>query len=133
MALNPPMTGEDPHRVHGEYFLMYRHGIDFQVDVKGMGKLKGKGKLIVTTLRMILVNQQVSEMRAFDIPHGLAFDEKFKQPIFGANYWEGKCKPLHNSLPGDCHYKCWFMEGGVEKFLCSIRHALKKIRKNVGG
>jgi hypothetical protein len=58
MALNPPMSGCDPHRVNGEYFLVYREGIEFHVDVKGMGKMKGKGKLIVTSLRLILVNSK---------------------------------------------------------------------------
>jgi hypothetical protein len=42
-----------------------------------MGKLKGTGKLIVTTLRLILVNFKKSEMKGFDIPHGLTFGEKF--------------------------------------------------------
>ena len=42
-----------------------------------MGKLKGQGKLIVTTLRLILVNYKQSDFKGFDIPHGLAFGEKF--------------------------------------------------------
>ena len=77
-----------------------------------MGKLKGKGKLIVTTLRLVLVNDQGGSFRAFDIPYANLYGESFKQPVFGANYWEGSVKPLFNSLPQDAHFKIWFMEGG---------------------
>jgi hypothetical protein len=44
-----------------------------------MGKLSGKGKVIVTTLRLVLVNttNKNSDLKAFDIPHGLTFGEKF--------------------------------------------------------
>jgi hypothetical protein len=124
------MHGKDPKRVEGENFLMYRDNMEFELKVKGMGKLTGKGKVIVTTLRLILVNcdSKKSELVAFDIPHGLTFAEKFNQPIFGANYWYCKCKPLHNSLPGEVECKLWFMQGGCEKFLCSIRHCLKILR-----
>jgi len=61
------------------------------------------------------------------------YKEKFQQPIFGANYWEGKCKPLFNSLPGDVHFKIWFMEGGCQKFVRTCRYNMKVIRENKTG
>jgi hypothetical protein len=43
-----------------------------------MGKLKGKGKLILTSMRLVLVNSKGSgELKAFDLPHGNTFKEKF--------------------------------------------------------
>jgi hypothetical protein len=96
-------------------FVLWRAGVEFHIEIQGMGKLKGKGKLIITTLRLVLVNEQASGQggfRAFDIPYANLFAEAFKQPVFGANFWEGKVKPLFNSLPSDASFKIWFMEGG---------------------
>jgi len=57
------------------------------------------------------------------------FKESFEQPIFGANYYKGTCKPLQpGSLPGDPQFKIWFMEGGCGKFLKCARFVLHKIR-----
>jgi hypothetical protein len=44
MALNPPQDQSgNPLRVNGEHFILDRKGIEFQVKIDGMGKLKGKG------------------------------------------------------------------------------------------
>ena len=43
-----------------------------------MGKLKGKGKMILTTLRLVLINKGDGELRAFDLPHANTFKEKFQ-------------------------------------------------------
>ena len=47
MALNPPLNeiGE-PCRVSGEYFILQRRGIEFEVKVEGLGKMKGNGIVI---------------------------------------------------------------------------------------
>ena len=42
-----------------------------------MGKLSGKGKLVLTTLRLVLLNKKGGELSAFDLPHGNTFKEKF--------------------------------------------------------
>ena len=71
--------------------------------IDGMGKLKGKGECVLTTNRIVLINCKGSgELKAFDLPLALMFGESFEQPIFGANYVKGTCKPLHpGSLPSD--------------------------------
>ena len=44
MALNPPLTDlGDPYRVENEVFILRRQGIDFEVKINGLGKMKGKG------------------------------------------------------------------------------------------
>eukprot|EP00351_Strombidinopsis_sp_SopsisLIS2011_P004886 CAMPEP_0116878266 /NCGR_PEP_ID=MMETSP0463-20121206/10000_1 /TAXON_ID=181622 /ORGANISM="Strombidinopsis sp, Strain SopsisLIS2011" /LENGTH=50 /DNA_ID=CAMNT_0004526283 /DNA_START=128 /DNA_END=277 /DNA_ORIENTATION=- len=48
-----------------------------------------------------------SDFKSFDIPMGLTYKEKFEQPVFGANYWTGYCKPLADGLPNDAHFKVW--------------------------
>ena len=134
MALNPPLNEHgDPFRMQGEFYILSRVGIEFEIKIPSMGKLKGKGKCVLTTHRIILLNHKSKgdDMRAFDLPLALMFNESFEQPIFGANYITGKTKPLTpNSLPGDPEFKMWFMEGGCGKFLKSWRLCLHKIRQN---
>ena len=80
MALNPPQAnGGDPLRIDGEHFILHRRGIEFRCEIPGMGKLNGKGKLILTTLRLVLVNSAGgSDLKAFDLPFANTFGEKFE-------------------------------------------------------
>jgi hypothetical protein len=42
MALNPPICSNfEPLRVNGEYFCLQRVGVEFELKIEGMGKLKG--------------------------------------------------------------------------------------------
>ena len=44
MALNPPLTSlGEPCRVEGEYFIMKREGVSFEMKVKKGNKYSGKG------------------------------------------------------------------------------------------
>jgi hypothetical protein len=80
MALNPPLgINFEPLRVQGEHFCLQRMGVEFELNIKGMGKLKGAGKVIVTTARLILINPQGKpEFKAFDLPLALTHHEKFE-------------------------------------------------------
>jgi len=101
------------------------------VKVNGLGKMKGYGILVLTSARMVVINSKnlaKSDFKAFDIPLALTFKEKFNQPVFGANYLSGNCKPLHNLIPSDAEFKIWFMEGGCSKFLQGFRLTIKAIR-----
>jgi hypothetical protein len=54
-------------------------GVEFELNIKGMGKLKGQGKVIVTTVRMVLINPAGKpEFKAFDLPLALTHHEKFE-------------------------------------------------------
>jgi hypothetical protein len=106
MALNPPTNSSgEPLRVQGEHFILQRNGIEFEVKIDGLGKLKGKGSCYLTTNRIILLNKNAKAndtLKSFDLPLCLMFKESFEQPIFGANYIKGTVKPLHpGSLPSD--------------------------------
>ena len=85
----------------------------------------------MTTARIVLINLKnlaKSDFKAFDIPLALTFNEKFNQPIFGANYLSGTSKPLYGMIPNDANFKIWFMEGGCMKLLKSFRMAIHTIR-----
>ena len=122
--------------MQGEIFILARKGIEFEVKIDQMGKLKGKGFAFLTTHRIVLVKKdykQADSFKAFDLPLALMFAESFEQPIFGANYIKGTVKPLNpGSLPSDPKFKMWFMEGGCGKFLKSWRYCLGKLRENSG-
>ena len=76
--MNPPvdLNGE-PYRVHNEHFVIKREGVSFTCDIDGIGQLEGHGKVILTTVRLVLVNADEGELKAFDIPHGNTFKEQF--------------------------------------------------------
>jgi hypothetical protein len=80
MALNPPINGSGmPHRVQGEFFCLQREGIEFHLKIDGLGKLKGKGFVVVTTARLILLNPMgPADFKAFDLPLALTHHEKFE-------------------------------------------------------
>jgi len=87
--------------------------------------------MILTTCRIVVVNQKEnSPFKAFDLPLGLMKNEDFKQPIFGANYISGICKPLLNLLPGEIKFKIWFMEGGCGTFVQNFLNMVASLRKN---
>ncbi len=133
MALNPPMTiSNDPCRVEGEFFVMKRNGVEFEFAVDKGNTYTGKGYVILTTCRLVCVNnpKYQSPFKAFDIPLALINKEEFKQPFFGANYIQGICKPLFNMLPGDIKFKIWFMEGGCGTFVPSFLNMCYSLRKN---
>lgn len=126
MALNPPQDANlEPLRVPGEMWILERTGVEFHVEVKSIGKFKGKGKMILTTNRIVLINQNKDEnFKAFDLPLALMFKESFEQPIFGANYIKGTVMPLHGILVDNPEFKIWFMNGGCGAFLKTWRNAL---------
>jgi len=132
MALNPPINSEgQPMRVEGEYFAILRKNMEIEVKIEGLSKLTAKGKLFVTTARLVFVNEkhEGSSFKSFDMPLMNLYDEKFEQPIFGANYLSLKVKPLFNLIPADAKVKIWFMSGGCQKFLDIFLQILPQIRK----
>lgn len=48
-----------------------------------------QGELHVSTIRMVFINHNGGDMQAFDLPMANITDEKFNQPIFGANNISG--------------------------------------------
>jgi hypothetical protein len=132
MALNPPLSPNgDPYRIEGEYFVMKRKGIEFEFKVENGNKYTGKGNMILTTSRIICVNNKNSSgFKSFDLPLALISGEDFKQPIFGANYICGNCKPLMGSLPGIIKFKIWFMEGGCGTFAPTYLKMCKNIHRS---
>ena len=85
--------------------------------------------MILTTARIVCLNKKNTAFKAFDLPLALTYNESFEQPIFGANYIKGTCKPLLN-LPGDVNFKIWFMEGGCGTFAPAYLKMVHSMRVN---
>jgi len=121
--LNPQMYSAtaQPLRVRGEQFLTVREGMHCSVRVHGLPELSAYGKLFLTHVRIVFAAAKPvplgggQSFRAFDFPLNSLSNERFNQPIFGANNLTGTVQPLPGSgLPGPAEFKLTFKEGGCE-------------------
>jgi len=88
--------------------------------------------MILTSARVICINRNNSAFKAFDLPLNLISNEGFEQPIFGANYLKGSCKPLLNSLPGIINFKIWLMNGGCGTLAPAYLRMVASCKRNRG-
>lgn len=134
MALNPPLTlNGDPCRVEGEFFIMKRDGIEFEMKVENGNKYSAKGFCILSTSRIVCINNDKSSLfKCFDLPLLHISKESFEQPIFGSNYITGICSPLFNLLPGNIKFKIWFTHGGCGTFIPAFFDVISKVKKTKG-
>ena len=95
MALNLPLTSSnEPIRHQLESFILSTSALEFEIQINQIGKIRGTGKCVLTTTRMVLINDDGSQFKSFDLPLALIFNENFVQPIFGSNYIDGMVRPL---------------------------------------
>ena len=125
MAFNPtvasngiPVTPEDANEV----FLLSRAGISFSVEAKETGKFSGSGTLFLTSHSIFFVAKKITTQRglqfvSFRLPITNITEEKFNQPIFGANNLSGKCSPVVVGSTSDFKFKFNFNNGGCGTFL----------------
>lgn len=135
MALNPPISLEGtPFRLENENILLKRKGMHIEIKSdKLKSKISTKGKVFLTTARMIFVSSKFKsdKFKSIDMPLANLRKKDFKQPIFGSNYLKFDCLPLYNLLPGRCHIKLWFTEGGCDKFLKIFSYVDKQIGEEI--
>ena len=138
--LNPALySPTQPAQVRGEHFLLTRTGITCEINVPGLPPLKGTGQLILTTLRMVFVVSKKVPLgdgmffEAFDLPLTTLSEDKFNQPIFGANNLTGKVQPIvGGGLPGPATFKLTFKEGGCGTFLYFYLRARREVMTGGG-
>lgn len=111
--------------------VLRREDISAEIRLDNGTKFKGDGVLYLTTARLVFVNKKSNAaMIAFDVPLALMSGEKFQQPIFGANYIEGRVRPLYNLIPCDGRFKFWFMSGGTGTFLPLFYDLSRQVRRS---
>ncbi|KAI5081896.1 hypothetical protein GOP47_0001639 [Adiantum capillus-veneris] len=138
MAVNPPLMGAMPVPFQGEIFLLRRDNVIFEVDkipsVRG-GQVSAKGTVFVSNVRVVYVTYKpVDGFYAFDMPLLYIHEEKFNQPIFGANNITGKVYPVipdgeHSALYSPHSFKIIFKEGGCGTFVPLFFNLLKFLRQ----
>ena len=135
MALNPPLLPDGrPAGLLGEWYLLERRGIAAAIDTKDarLGVLKGAGKIIFTTVRIVFIPTRPSPtFQSFDIPLQGISSETFKQPVFGANRLEMDVAMVPGrglESAGPIHVSLTFNEGGCNKFLRVFFALMEKFR-----
>lgn len=125
---DPRITNGIPEAMEGEYFVLARDGIKFSAS-SGRTKLSASGTLYLSTLRMVVVCNQGSSFNGFDMPLATMQNERFNQPIFGANNMTGSNPPLDGSgFEGDIKWTIYFNHGGVGTFLPFFFRLLQDMR-----
>mmetsp|Transcript_26720 Transcript_26720/g.49031 ORF Transcript_26720/g.49031 Transcript_26720/m.49031 type:complete len:222 (-) Transcript_26720:95-760(-) len=141
MAINPVLAKDDagnlfPLPKAGETWLLKRDDIDFTCKLPRGGRLTGHGQFFFSTTRIVFVatgKTSRQDFKAFEIPLPLMRDEKFQQPIFGANYLEGQLlgdaidaqSPLSG---GSTQWSLTFRAGGCGTFLPLFYKHLYELR-----
>jgi hypothetical protein len=126
---SPDVQNGQPVPMANEFFVLSRGGIGFKA-TSGRVKTEFSGTLFLSTLRMVIVSND--GQHAFDIPLATLKDEKFNQPIFGANNLSGASPPL--DLAADAPNYVWvikFNNGGVGTFLPFFFRLLGEMRNRV--
>jgi hypothetical protein len=133
-TVNPPMVKDVlsgslfPQPIVGELFLIRRDGISFEGKSGSYGKLKGNGSFFLTNMRLVVhVESKASpkELMSYQLLLSEICEPDFKQPIFGANYLEGKSNP-----PGDT-WRITFNSGGAGTFLRILNDLLCQIARTI--
>lgn len=127
MALNPPLLpAYQPNAVPfpapfaGEYICCSREQCHFKIDGPRNYKFSGGGTAFLTNYRMVFVAKKPSAgVNAIEFP--LVFIDRInvQQPILGANYLHGECKPV-DSPPNSLEVIKWklsFTNGGMGTFV----------------
>ena len=119
MAYNVALTADFmPIYEVGEMPVLRRNGIEFHIHVRMMGDFRGRGHLILTTRRLIIVNRcpMMPQFRSFSLPLFNTHREHMKIGMMGRLHVEGHCRPHNCLIPTDAHFKIWFNDGGAMIF-----------------
>lgn len=144
MAVNPTLAADEtsgdlfPLPQSGEVFVLKREGIDFECELANSHKLWGQGCFFLSSKRIVFVASGKScreDFKSFEIVLASMLEPKFNQPIFGANYLNGKVRPSDTnpaSAPLGGVPALWsltFNEGGCGTFLSVFYQLLAELQQ----
>ena len=84
--MNPPLTNANNEPIRfkdNEYFILYKDGIDAQIRLSDKMTIACKGRLVLTTLRICIINKEVNmkevnkAWKAIDLPLSHMLKESF--------------------------------------------------------
>lgn len=120
MALNctPLDPNNFPYRLRGEKFILQRSHMEFEFKLKNKNIHKGEGKAILTSIRLICINEKSNPtFHVFEIPISLIIETVYAQKEHALNYLTGRCNPLRSLIPGDITFNIYFHKGGNGTFV----------------
>lgn len=88
---------------------MRRHGVEFHVNVNEMGEFRGKGHIVLTTRRLVVVNrdEEMPDFASFSFPLTETHNENFEQGMGGRFHLHAHCRPFMELIPDNAHFKLW--------------------------
>lgn len=138
MALNPPLlpvyqpnSVPFPAPFAGEYICCSREQCHFKLDGPRNYKFSGGGTAFLTNYRLVFVAKKpAAGIHAMEFP--LVFIDRInvQQPILGANYLHGECKPA-DSPPNTSEIIKWklsFTNGGMGTFVRLVFAAVEYVK-----
>ena len=120
MALNctPLDPNNFPYRLRGEKFILQRSHMEFEFKLKNKNIYKGEGKAILTSIRLICINEKSNPtFHLFEIPISLIIETVYAQKEHALNYLTGRCNPLRNLISGEIIFNIYFHKGGNGTFV----------------
>lgn len=131
LMLDAPLDMEFmPVKDMNEEFILRRNFIEFHIHVRDRGDFRGKGHLVLTTKRLVLVNRENTMFKSWSLPLLHTFNEQFEEGMrFHIN---AHCR--HEGALGinhPAHFKVWFNQGGAARFAIIYRKALIRARERV--
>jgi len=132
LYLDAPLDGDFmPVKDMNEEFILRRNFIEFHIHVKGRGDFKGKGHLVLTTKRLVLVNRENPVWRSWSLPLLHTFNEQFEEGMGGRFFINAHCRNDGGLLPHPAHFKVWFNQGGALRFQHIYKRVLIRAKERV--
>ncbi|OIT28734.1 PREDICTED: UPF0664 stress-induced protein C29B12.11c [Nicotiana attenuata] len=137
MALNPQLFPNGmPVPFLNELFVLSRDGVEFEIDkIPGAGKIRTRGTICLSNIRMVFVAKKPEDFIAFDMPLLFIHDEKFNQPVFHCNNISGHVDPVvpdneNRALYSTHSFKILFKEGGCGTFVPLFFNLIASVRRS---
>lgn len=134
MSINPILntTTHEPLRMEGEYFIIRRNDIEYELLTEQSGKYSGLGYLILTSVRIVIVSNDLNNLafHSFEMPLSNIYGEAYNQPFFGKNYLSGTCQALFASPIGKVTFKIWFKQNACGTLVPIFYNLIDSLRHN---
>ncbi|CAJ0570300.1 unnamed protein product, partial [Mesorhabditis spiculigera] len=113
---------------NGEAILLFVRDVTMQFKKNTNQHVSGKkvGLLYLSSHRIIFMpNDKRDEMKSFEMPFGCMDDVHLQQPIFGANYLQGRVRGMPGSnIHGEIEWYLTFSKGGCIEFGMALLKAV---------
>lgn len=136
MTLNSLLNSDgNPIRMPSEYFILEQSECVFQLATTVGIQLKGSGKALLTSFRIVLVNTSMSTLnqwKSVDIPLPFIHEEQFQGPSSAPSQFTGKCKDFDYEARTVSGFDIHLAKGDLRAFEFAFKKVRGKIRDQEG-